>query len=588
MLASPVISKGCSFGRRDYEQLQRLVFRSALLLLVLIAFLVRLPLLQVRDFDPDEFQHLHSAYSINAGFMPYRDFFEHHTPWLHFFLSGIATAWGDNVVALFAARRIMLVFTMGILYLTYRLGRLLYGAEAGLIGACLLSYTVMFLEKTLEIRPDTAAVTFWLVALFCFVKGVRARQMRWYLWGGLAMGSAVMFTQKSLFALAGLGLALLWAYLDRRIRITLAQNLRFMGMFFVGLAIPMAITSIYFSIYGALDEFINFNFLMNFQWKMKFLPHDYMLQYVSQNPFVSVWGCAGLVLVTFRLLRRRCARQGEFAPVIATYTLIASLYVIPVPYRQYYLFFLPLLALFAAVLLLRFAEALHKGISEWRWRDARVLWWVQLLALYLVAVVWEMLRAARYAYNIAVLGLLCGIVCVGVVAILLSPRMRYVPLVLMWGLMADPFNQMLGAFLHDNTRQLAKIQYILDHSTPKDTVLDGWSGYGVFRPHAYFYYFLHDEMLAMLNDAQKGQDIIDAVERERTKFVIYDKNVRMLPKELQVYIRKKYSPTGLEEIYERNSSLPASFEISRSMPLLPSFLQTAPAERPALGSLIHR
>jgi hypothetical protein len=75
MLAS-VTSKGCAFGRREYGQLQRLVFRSALILLILRAFLVRLPLLEVRRFAPDEFQHVHTAYSIRAGLIPYRDFFE--------------------------------------------------------------------------------------------------------------------------------------------------------------------------------------------------------------------------------------------------------------------------------------------------------------------------------------------------------------------------------------------------------------------------------------------------------------------------------------------------------------------------------
>jgi hypothetical protein len=57
------------------------------LLLTLGAYFWRLHLLRVRGFDPDEFEHLHAAWYISKGMLPYRDFFEHHTPWLHFFLA---------------------------------------------------------------------------------------------------------------------------------------------------------------------------------------------------------------------------------------------------------------------------------------------------------------------------------------------------------------------------------------------------------------------------------------------------------------------------------------------------------------------
>ena len=58
-------------------------------LLVAIAGLLiaRLPVMGVRFFDPDEFEHSHAAFSVFKGLLPYRDFFEHHTPWYYFALS---------------------------------------------------------------------------------------------------------------------------------------------------------------------------------------------------------------------------------------------------------------------------------------------------------------------------------------------------------------------------------------------------------------------------------------------------------------------------------------------------------------------
>src|SRR5690349_16273212 len=48
--------------------------------------LARLPLLPRRAFDPDELEHSHAAWSLSRGLLPYRDFFEHHTPWYYYLL----------------------------------------------------------------------------------------------------------------------------------------------------------------------------------------------------------------------------------------------------------------------------------------------------------------------------------------------------------------------------------------------------------------------------------------------------------------------------------------------------------------------
>src|SRR5690242_208766 len=58
------------------------------LLAAIAALLVaRLPLIAVRVFDNDELEHAHAAWSVSRGLVPYRDFFEHHTPWFHFTLA---------------------------------------------------------------------------------------------------------------------------------------------------------------------------------------------------------------------------------------------------------------------------------------------------------------------------------------------------------------------------------------------------------------------------------------------------------------------------------------------------------------------
>jgi len=50
-------------------------------------FLFRLANFRIRWFNPDEFEHVHVSWCIANGMVPYRDFFEHHTPWLWYLLA---------------------------------------------------------------------------------------------------------------------------------------------------------------------------------------------------------------------------------------------------------------------------------------------------------------------------------------------------------------------------------------------------------------------------------------------------------------------------------------------------------------------
>src|SRR2546428_647163 len=53
-------------------------------LLILSPYIWRLWVLEERAFDQDELEHLHNVWCISKGMIPYRDFFESHTPWLHY------------------------------------------------------------------------------------------------------------------------------------------------------------------------------------------------------------------------------------------------------------------------------------------------------------------------------------------------------------------------------------------------------------------------------------------------------------------------------------------------------------------------
>ena len=59
---------------------------DVMLLASLVLFMARVPLLFVRKFDQDEFEHIHAAWNIFRGQVMYVDFFEHHPPLIHYLL----------------------------------------------------------------------------------------------------------------------------------------------------------------------------------------------------------------------------------------------------------------------------------------------------------------------------------------------------------------------------------------------------------------------------------------------------------------------------------------------------------------------
>ena len=102
---SPRIAAAAADHGRDWT--------SALLLLATVAFLISyLPLIPRRIFDPDEFEHAHAAWCWWKGMIPYKDFFEHHTPWYYAVLRPLFR-WFDVDASLESARHFLLLGRSG-------------------------------------------------------------------------------------------------------------------------------------------------------------------------------------------------------------------------------------------------------------------------------------------------------------------------------------------------------------------------------------------------------------------------------------------------------------------------------------------
>ena len=190
--------------------------------LLVATFAPRLWLLRIREFDPDEFEHLHTSWLLSKGFVPYRDYFEHHTPALYFFLApvfaffDVETSFAEAKAMMVFSRQLMCMLTGLALLLILWLGWRWRDWRVGLVGAVFASSTITFLKKTLEVRPDVLCAVFWMACLLLVVHAVkqsdaRARRTRGFFFGsGALLGLAVLTTQKMLFTFPGFALTMAW------------------------------------------------------------------------------------------------------------------------------------------------------------------------------------------------------------------------------------------------------------------------------------------------------------------------------------------------------------------------------------------
>ncbi|MGK7885772.1 MAG: hypothetical protein AB4057_14240 [Crocosphaera sp.] len=117
-------------------------------ILIILAYGIQLYLLPVRKFDIDEFEHLHAAWYVHKGFILYKDFFEHHTPGLYFFLAPFFIFFdvetnSDQAFLMFTFARILMWIFLGcILILIFRLGNLWQEWRVGLIGTVFVTSNV--------------------------------------------------------------------------------------------------------------------------------------------------------------------------------------------------------------------------------------------------------------------------------------------------------------------------------------------------------------------------------------------------------------------------------------------------------------
>jgi hypothetical protein len=112
----------------------------------------------------------------------------------------------------------------------------------------------------------------------------------------------------------------------------------------------------------------------------------------------------------------------------------------------------------------------------------------------------------------------------------------------MIGLAVLPVIAFVDAYQDGNGLQLARLRTVFQRTQPQDLVMDGWEGMGVFRPHAFFYFFLHEETRAMLPAPQWDAYLGDLeAGRIRPALIVMDENLAALGPRFVTFVHDRYA-----------------------------------------------
>jgi hypothetical protein len=549
---------------KDRTAHKRILWLIALLI-ILVAYGQRHWLLQSRAFDNDEFEHLHSAWLISKGQLPYLDYFEHHTPTMHFLLAQVYKVYqveadfNEAKSAIVFSRRLMWAFTGIILILTFYLGRIWENWRIGLVGTVFLVGTLMFQEKTLEIRPDLLSLPCWLGCLILLMQVIQGKGMsevrkRWFMaFCGFLLGGSIMTTQKMLFAMPGFTLAMFIYWFSPQSQGTVQQRFVQIICQLAGFFAPMVLMLGYFQLYNGAYTFIEYNLLLNLGWKAGFSPKEYILRLMDQNPFIVGFGLLGMIWAIYKSFTLGSFRRGDYIMVINLIGLLVGLFIIPVPWRQYYLIFLPLLALFSA----RFLTGVINDLIEiWSAKPVQLKAFMlksglfMLLSAFLLA--WTFPEHLPVELNAVVKKfMLLALIGAGLIPVFLKSKDLTMALLII-AVHLPTAKKFKTKFNLNNQQQFESIQYVIENSPAESTFMDGWKGIGLYRQHAYFYWMLHEEIRGMLSEDQIHQLLEDLKSGKISPyFVNLDEDLLALSPEITAFFKEHYQPAGIADLYLR-------------------------------------
>jgi hypothetical protein len=307
-----------------------------IILIVINAILLMFMLFNsiTRYMDGDEGEHIHAAWYISEGKVPYVDFFEHHHMILNYLIALSIKLIGETIVIFYLWRLIVFILSMILVYFTYKLGKRFFNEETALIGTILLLTTTFFFSKVIEIRPDVPQALFGVISIYYFMAFYDYRKLRDIALSGIFLSISFLFLQKSIFLAGILFLILFYSCFIKK-------SFEKKGLYVFSLAVIITLIPYYIYILatGQFYKYYIYNLIFNLKYTDSFSVLCTLIVSLIQNSFLWIFALVG----GYKIIKKENASMKIILSVAIL--LLVSLITIKNPFRQYFLGVLPLVAL---------------------------------------------------------------------------------------------------------------------------------------------------------------------------------------------------------------------------------------------------
>ncbi len=281
-----------------------------------------------KEFDHDEFEHVHSAWYVVQGDFPYRDFFQNHNPLLWYLIAPVLRLSGDQTGVLLILRGVMYGVTLLIALTASLIAVMVSGRRlAGWFCFPFLLTSVLFMAKSVEIRPDGPMVLMGMGAVYFFVRFLDSASRRDLVVSGLLASASFLFLQKAVVYYGVLSLALAVMAVRREV------GWRSVMLFLMCLAVGPVLVLGFVASQGALGDYWLTAVVMHTRKLYSFSPWEVLVPAWNVNAVNFVLVAMGAVHGVYSL---RVNRKAGF---IAGSGLLLFLFVLGIkaPWQQYYM-----------------------------------------------------------------------------------------------------------------------------------------------------------------------------------------------------------------------------------------------------------
>lgn len=229
----------------------------------------------------DHSEHLHAAWLIWQGEVPYRDFFEHHNPLLWYLLAPIMPLFYQNALILYFSRFLNALIFCLMFWGIYRISKDFLKLSRGAFYLALMLYFLNkpFLYYFFELAPDAPMYACFVWGLWWYFNFLKNKQQKALNICFFLLLLSFLFLQKMLLLSFFLGCHILYLLYKKEISI---KNILFASI------LPLVVISL-FLIYLTYTYSLQLYFLFNYELNLimqKFMgiaktPDDIVIAYIS-------------------------------------------------------------------------------------------------------------------------------------------------------------------------------------------------------------------------------------------------------------------------------------------------------------------